>query len=197
MHLIVISGMLGAGKTSVMMNLIRQLTEKGYRLAVIENDFGNKGVDSGILQQNGIEVRELEGGCVCCTMKTGMIDTLRFLQDGHDPQVVLIEPTGIADPSYILNSVTDISGLTIDRISIITVVDSERYLKMKSMFERMLKNQLVVADIVLINKTDTQPAEALDEIESSVRSFSFDGPILRVQAEQGVNMGRIPEMISL
>lgn len=197
MHLIIVSGMLGVGKTSVVMDLIDRLTEKGRRIAVIENDIGAKGVDADMLRNGGTEVRELKGGCICCTMKSGLIDTLRFLEANHSPETVLVEPTGIADPAYILNSVDGVSGLTVDRRTVIIVIDAERYDRMRRMFERPLRNQLQVADLVLLNKIDTQDGDGLDSMEGSVRSLGYEGPVLRVQADNGTNMERIPEVLRL
>lgn len=195
MHLIVVSGMLGVGKTSVMIHLIDDLMAKGHKVSVIENDFGSKGIDGDIIRKNGMEVRELQGGCVCCTMKSGMIDALRFLQSNYNPDIVLMEPTGIADPSYILGSVDGITGLEVTRKSAIIVVDAERFMKMRKMFERPLKNQMNVADLVLINKIDTVTEEEAAEIERSIRELSYEGPIMRVQAEDRVNMDGITDVI--
>lgn len=195
MHLIVVSGMLGVGKTSVMIHLIDDLMARGHKVSVIENDFGSKGIDGDIIRKNGMEVRELKGGCVCCTMKSGMIDALRFLQSNYSPEIVLMEPTGIADPSYILGSVDGISGLDVTKKSTIIVIDAERFMKMRKMFERPLKNQMNVADLVLINKIDTVTDQEIKEIEGGIRELSYQGPIMKVQAEDRVNMNGIADVI--
>jgi len=194
MHLIVVSGMLGAGKTSVILHLIKHLEGK-VKLAVVENDFGSKGIDGDIIRSSGMEVQELKGGCICCTMKTGMIDALRFLESNHHPDMVIVEPTGIADPAYVLNSVDGISGLTIGRKTSIAVIDAERFLKMKRVFERPLKNQMNISDAVLMNKTDTQDDWTLDDIERDIRNMRYGGPILRINAELGTNIEGVMDVI--
>lgn len=195
MDLIIVSGMLGVGKTSVILKLAGPLAEGGRRIVIIENDFGALGVDSEIVRRNGMEVRELKGGCICCTLKAGLIDDLRSLQVNFSPDIAIIEPTGIADPEFIINSVKDVSGLRIDSVTTLIVIDAERFLKMKKMFERPLKNQLKVADVVLLNKVDAVSAKDLKEIEQCIRAFSYEGKIKRIQADKGIGLENVEEVM--
>jgi len=193
MRLLIVSGMLGSGKTSVILRVAETLSDNGSMVAIIENEIGSVGVDGEILERSGLKVRELKGGCICCTMKTGMIDTLRTLQAVVNPDIAIIEPTGIADPHQVIDAVDDVTGLTVTSIFTIIVVDAERFLKIRKMFERPLKNQVAVANLVLINKTDTVSNEEADGIEEHIRSLRYEGPILRVQADKGVNMEQVTQ----
>ncbi|MCL2890756.1 MAG: hypothetical protein FWF40_02545 [Methanomassiliicoccaceae archaeon] len=193
MRLLIVSGMLGSGKTSVILRVAERLSDNGSMVAIIENEIGSVGVDGEILERSGLKVRELKGGCICCTMKTGMIDTLRTLQAVVNPDIAIIEPTGIADPHQVIDAVDGVTGLSVTSIFTIIVVDAERFLKIKKMFERPLKNQVSVANLVLINKTDTVSDEEADAIEEHIRSLLYEGPIIRVQADKGVNMERVTE----
>jgi len=193
MRLLIVSGMLGSGKTSVILRVAERLSDNGSMVAIIENEIGSVGVDGEILERSGLKVRELKGGCICCTMKTGMIDTLRTLQAVVNPDIAIIEPTGIADPHQVIDAVDGVTGLSVTSIFTIIVVDAERFLKIKKMFERPLKNQVSVANLVLINKTDTVSNEEADAIEEHIRSLLYEGPIIRVQADKGVNMERVTE----
>ena len=193
MRLLIVSGMLGSGKTSVILRVAETLSDNGSMVAIIENEIGSVGVDGEILERSGLKVRELKGGCICCTMKTGMIDTLRTLQAVVNPDIAIIEPTGIADPHQVIDAVDDVTGLSVTSIFTIIVVDAERFLKIKKMFERPLKNQVAVANLVLINKTDTVSTEEADAIEEHIRSLQYEGPILRVQADKGVNIEQVTQ----
>jgi G3E family GTPase len=193
MRLLIVSGMLGSGKTSVILRVAETLSDNGSMVAIIENEIGSVGVDGEILERSGLKVRELKGGCICCTMKTGMIDTLRTLQAVVNPDIAIIEPTGIADPHQVIDAVDDVTGLSVTSIFTIIVVDAERFLKIKKMFERPLRNQVAVANLVLINKTDTVSAEDADAIEEHIRSLQYEGPILRVQADKGVNIEQVTQ----
>ncbi len=196
MRLLIVSGLLGVGKTSVIIDVLRRLNEDyGMRIAVVENDIGKKGIDSTVLERYGLEVKDLQGGCICCTLKDGLVNTLRLLEINMDPDMVIVEPTGIADPEYIIVGVEDVSGITLDDVKVIIVIDAERFLKIRKMFERPLKNQIDVADLVLINKMDTVSEAELEEIEGYVRELGFEGPVFPVQAEEGVNMEKVPSLL--
>lgn len=197
MHLLIVSGMLGVGKTSVILKLLEPMIEKQTRVIVIENDFGEYGIDSEVLERAGLKVRDLKGGCVCCTLQGGLVDSLRAMQLEYNPEVAIVEPTGIADPEFIVNSVTDVTGITLDKYTVAVVIDSERFLKVKKMFERPLKNQLKLAELVLLNKIDTVSSEDLDQIESDVRGFGYDGKIIRVRADTGEGMEDILEVLGI
>ena len=195
MRLLIVSGMLGSGKTSAILGIVDALSKKGLKIAIVENEIGSVGIDGEILERHGMQVKELKGGCICCTMKTGMIDTLRTLQAHIGPDLTIVEPTGIADPKQVIDAVGDVSGLTVLSLFTIIMVDAERFLKVKKMFERPLRNQLSVANLVLINKVDTVSSKEADEIEEHIRSWSYDGPILKVQADKKKGMKKAAEMI--
>lgn len=195
MRLLIVSGMLGSGKTSAILKIADLLSRRETSMAIIENEIGSVGIDGEILERHGMMVKELKGGCICCSMRTGMIDTLRTLEAHIKPDIAIIEPTGIADPKQVLTAVDGVTGLTITSVFTIIMVDAERILKVKRMFERPLRNQLGVADLVLINKIDTVSDAEAEEIEAYLRSMPYSGPMIRTQADRGHNMERAAEMI--
>jgi G3E family GTPase len=195
MRLLIVSGMLGSGKTSAILGIADILSDRGASIAILENEIGSVGIDGEILERSGMKVKELKGGCVCCSMRAGMIDALRTIEAQIRPDIAIVEPTGIADPNQVITAVDGVSGLTISSIYTIIMVDAERILKVRRMFERPLRNQLSVADLVLMNKTDTISSKEADDIEELLRSMSYGGPILRVQADKRVNIDKAAEMI--
>ncbi len=195
MHLVIVSGMLGSGKTSVILKLLDGMFPAGAKVAVIENEFGELGVDTEVLERSGMPVRDLKGGCICCTLAGGLADTLRGLSQ-YSPDYVVVEPTGIADPSIVVNSVTDVDGIHIDGITVLVTVDCERFLKVRMMFEHPLKNQFKVADAVLMNKVDTVSAEDLDAIEAGVREIGYGGKVIRIRADSGEGMDAVKGMFA-
>ena len=197
MRLIIVSGLLGVGKTSVILRMLDPMMAKGLKVVVIENDFGAMGVDSEVLEKNGMKVRDLKGGCICCTLQSGLVDSLRLLQIEYGPDYVIVEPSGIADPEFVINSVTDIDGIDLDGIFSAIVVDCERFLKVKRMFERPLRNQLKVADIALLNKIDTASPEDLDTIEDDLKGLGYDGPTARIRGDTGEGMERFSEALGI
>ena len=193
--LIVVSGMLGVGKTSVLLKLIDKVIAKGYKVVVIENEVGSKGVDGELINIAGTEVLELGGGCICCTMKSSLMETLMFIDANINPDIVIVEPSGIADPKHIVEVTEEMRDMSVSGLFTVIVADSERFSKMAMVFERPMRNQLDVADLVLLNKIDTRNADELNEIEQKIRDFGYKGEILRIRADIGENMERIPELI--
>ena len=197
MRLIVVAGMLGVGKTSVILRMLDPMIAKGRKVVVIENEFGSMGVDSEVLEKNGMKVRDLKGGCICCTMQASLVDNLRLLQIDYAPDYVIVEPSGIADPQFVVNSVTDVDGIDLDGIFVAVVIDCERFLKVRKMFERPLRNQLKVADIALLNKIDTVPESDLDLIAEGLKEFGYGGAVARVRGDTGEGMGAFAEAADL
>ncbi len=193
MKVVIVSGLLGVGKTSVILKMLDPLMADGTKVAVIENDFGAMGVDSEVLEKNGMKVRDLKGGCICCTMQGSLMDSLVSLKNEYDPGIVVIEPTGIADPEFIVGSVEAFPGIGLESTHVTVVVDCERFLKVQKMFERPLKNQLKLAEVAMLNKIDTVSAEDLDRIEAAIRGLGYDGPLKRIRGDTGEG---IPEAIS-
>jgi len=196
MEMVIISGFLGAGKTSVMLRLVEQLNQaNGIRIAVIENDFGKMGIDGEVMRKYGLDVRDLKGGCICCTLSANLVDTLRLLGANMDPDMVMVEPTGVADPEYILLAVKEYTGPPITKTRLLVVLDAERFLKIKRMFERPLKNHLRTANAVVINKADLVEDAVLEGIEAEIRGMGFDGKVIRASAESGDNMDKLAEVV--
>lgn len=197
MRLIVVAGLLGVGKTSVILRMLDPMIAKGLKVVVIENDFGAMGVDSEILEKNGMKVRDLKGGCICCTLQSGLVDSLRVLQIEYNPDYVIVEPSGIADPEFVVRSVTDISGIDLEGVFTAAVVDCERFLKVRRMFERPLRNQLKIADLALLNKVDTVTPEDADVIEGDLKDLGYSGPAIRVNGDTGEGIDRFAEALGI
>ena len=193
--IVIVSGMLGVGKTSVLLKIIDKIIAKGYKVAVIENEVGSKGVDGELINIAGTEVLELGGGCICCTMKSTLMETLMFIGTNINPDIVIVEPSGIADPKHIIDVSEEMHNFNVSGVFTVIVADSERFSLMAKVFERPMRNHLSVADLVLLNKIDTRNAEELNEIEQKIREFGYDGEILRIRADIGENMDGIPERV--
>ena len=197
MHLIIVAGLLGVGKTSVILRMLDPMIKKNLKTVVIENDFGSMGVDSEVIEKSGMKVRDLKGGCICCTLQSGLVDSLRTLQIDYKPDYVIVEPSGIADPEFVKNSVTDVTGIDLEGVFIAIVVDCERFLKVKRMFERPLKNQLKIANLALLNKIDTVSEEDLGAIEAELRNFGYKGPVARIRGDTGEGIERFAEALGI
>lgn len=150
----IITGFLGAGKTSLLNNLIRKHPEKKF--AIIENEFGETGIDGGLIAAAPEAIFELNNGCICCTLGDDFIFTLEnLLGSSYEFDHLLVETTGIADPSGIVDAF--ISGTTIQqRFRIDSVLCVADAVNMEDLFDQQpeVRKQIAQADLVLLNKTD-------------------------------------------
>ena len=200
----VITGFLGAGKTTL---LNRILTEQhGRKLAVIENEFGEVGVDNQLVVQGEEELFEMNNGCLCCSVRGDLIRILgRLLKRKDRLDGILIETTGLANPAPVAQTFfTDEEMRAAFRLdAILTVVDARHVLTHLEAGDESVK-QIAFADVILLNKTDlVTPAEA-DSVESRIRKINAIARIHRTQACElpldrvlgvgGFNLGRATEL---
>jgi G3E family GTPase len=177
----VLTGFLGAGKTTL---LNRILTEQhGKKLAVIENEFGEVGVDNQLVIQSDEELFEMNNGCICCTVRGDLIRILGRLMKRKDRlDSILIETTGLADPGPVAQTFfTDDEMRAAFRLDgIVTVVDAKHIWQHIDDTEEAQK-QVAFADVIILNKTDLVPPAELDKLEARIRQMNAAARIHRTQ----------------
>jgi len=200
----VLTGFLGAGKTTL---LNRILTEQhGKKIAVIENEFGEVGVDNQLVIQSDEEIFEMNNGCICCTVRGDLIRILgRLLKRKDKLDAILIETTGMANPAPVAQTFfTDDEMRTRFRLdAIVTVVDSKHVLQHLDAEDEAQK-QIAFADVILLNKTDLVSPAELDSLEQRIhginavakihRTQNCDLPLDRVLDVGGFNLSRATEL---
>ena len=190
MNVLCIAGFLGSGKTTILLEIARAMAEDGSSLAVIENEIGEVGIDGGYVREQGLPVRELFGGCICCTLQSGLAETLQTVQSRYAPDWVIVEPTGLAAPGDLLGVIVDHCP-EIDIIRVLTLVDAARWPMLLEIVEPLVTAQLKAADVVAVNKIDQVDDEALASVMQGVRALSGDATVLRVSAATGAGMERL------
>lgn len=165
----IITGFLGAGKTNLLNDLIARYPEK--RFAIVENEFGETGIDGGLIKAASDAIFELSNGCICCSLGDDFLKTLEsLLGSSHEFNHLLIETTGIADPSSIVDAF--VSGEGIQRQfridSVVCVVDAGNF---EDLYDDQpeVRLQLALADLVLVNKIDCVAATYLPQLEKLIR----------------------------
>ena len=179
MRVTLVCGLLGAGKTSFIMNLLKNSTE---RSVVLVNDFGSAGIDGKVVSSGGIETIELPSGCVCCSLKTGLLDTIQKITAELAPEHLVIEPSGVASPSGVLDA---LSQIELDMITVIGIIDASEYLELyeNDVYGRFFVEQISLSDVVIVNKTDLADRPTTD---STVSLISRLNPIAKIhEAVQG------------
>lgn len=184
MHFIIVSGLLGVDRSSVILDIIDSLHgEKGCKMALILNDFANKRINEEVKLRYGLQVKDLKGGCISCSLKTDLIDNIKDLQAMVNPDVILFEPSGTTDPEIVKNALKDCSGLNISKISCIVLLDAEIFPQTWQMFERPLRNHLKSADLVLAKNMYGLSPEGLTSMKERVLSLGYAGLIEEVNGE--------------
>ena len=195
MNILFVAGFLGSGKTTVLLEVARAMAEGGLKLAIIENEIGEVGVDGGYVREQGLPVQELFGGCICCTLQAGLVETLRAVDSRYAPDWVIIEPTGLAAPRDLLGVVVD-NCPSVDTIRVLTLVDAARWPMLLEVVEPLVAAQLEAADVVAVNKVDEVDEEALATVIESVRALAGSAAILPVSAATGAGIEDLMAAVS-
>ena len=187
-----ISGFLGSGKTTMVLSTIERIIQRKHKkVVVIVNDFGQVGIDGRVMEKFGLKVTEMPTGCICCTLGTDLLTTLRDVAEGFKPDLVIIEPTGVADPEAIHETLKLYTGPPLGSVRIAIIVDAVRYPVISKALARPLKNQLKAADVIVINKLDEVDEAAVTSIEQSIRELGLQTRIIPASATLGTNLDQV------
>lgn len=182
MHIIIISGFLGSGKTTTLLSLGKTIADHGKKVAIIVNEVGDVGIDGDTLSGSGLIAKELTSGCICCTLKISMELTLQTLEEEYKPDVVIIEPTGIALPLQIKEHVALMEINDLSFAPIITLIDASRLQKELEQIPRFIKTQITEAEILCINKIDIVPDTIIKEISENLSKLNSQAVIVAFSA---------------
>ena len=171
----IFSGFLGAGKTT----LIRKLIAEGYKnekLVLIENEFGEIAIDGGFLQDAGVEITEMNSGCICCTLVGDFTKALRQVMDDYKPDRIIIEPSGVGKLSDVAAAVERVEGAVIGCRT--TVVDAGRCRMYARNFGEFFNDQVANADIIVLSRTDTASPDKVVTATEILRALNARATII-------------------
>jgi G3E family GTPase len=180
----VLTGFLGAGKTTLLNHILT--AQHGKRIAVIENEFGEIGVDQELVINAEEEIFEMNNGCICCTVRGDLIRILGNLMKRKDRfDYIMIETTGLADPGPVAQTffVDDEMQSQMKLDGIVTVVDAKHIWQHIDDSDEA-KEQIAFADVILLNKTDLVPAEDLDRLEGRIKNMNAAAKVIRCKDAQ-------------
>ena len=159
----IVSGFLGAGKTTLIQKLIKE-SFQGEKLVLIENEYGEVGIDGGFLKESGITISELNSGCICCTLVGDFAKNMREVVETYHPDRIIVEPSGVGKLSDVMNSVVDVAkDLDLELNSLITVVNGKKALKQMKAFGEFFNNQVENATTIILSRTQEMDEEKLEE----------------------------------
>ena len=190
----IFSGFLGAGKTT----LIKKLISEGYdtkNIVLIENEFGEIGVDTGFLRESGIQINEMVAGCICCTLVGDFGKALNEVVEKYKPERILIEPSGVGKLSDVIIAVQDLHNEDIELNAFTTVVDAKRYKMYMDNFGEFFANQVEHAGTIFLSHQQGMDSAKLDEIVKDIRTLNENANIVTTDWDQltGAKMLEIME----
>ncbi len=196
MDILIVAGFLGSGKTTLVLSVIGSLIERTDRkIVVIVNDFGTVGIDGSLMTRYGLEVMELASGCVCCTLGPDLLQTVKDIEEKLGPDMIVVEPTGVADPQAIIRVLEHYKPSGPLRFQSAVVVDASRFDVILKALGPPMTAQVRAADIIVLNKMDTVPEGELRRMEAVLRTINADVPIIPISAVQGTNVERFVEAV--
>lgn len=185
MKVMIIGGFLGSGKTTTILKISKRLRDTRKRTAIIVNEIGDIGLDGDILTNPDIVTEELTSGCICCTLRISMQYTLQTLEEEFKPDVVIIEPTGIAFPGQIREEIETMGLSDLSFAPVVTLVDPGRFGTEAKEIPRFIETQIKEAEILCINKIDITPAEIVYSTEKMLLEINPEARILKLSAKLG------------
>ena len=177
----IFSGFLGAGKTT----LIRKLIAEGYgkeKLVLIENEFGEIAIDGGFLQDAGVEITEMNSGCICCTLVGDFTKALKKVMEDYAPDRILIEPSGVGKLSDVAAAVERVEGAHIG--AKVTVVDAGKAKMYMRNFGEFFNDQVANADLLVMSRTDSVKPERILEATELLTALNPEAGLITTPWEQ-------------
>lgn len=173
----IFSGFLGAGKTT----LIKKLIKEGYKnekLVLIENEFGEIGIDGGFLKEAGIQINEMNSGCICCSLVGDFREALSKVLDEYNPDRIIIEPSGVGKLSDVINAVKQVVNDNVQLNSFITVADASKVKVYMKNFGEFYNNQIENAGTIILSRTQNITADKLNKALELIKEHNTKAAIV-------------------
>ncbi len=180
----VISGFLGAGKTTLIKKLLKEALD-GSKTVLIENEFGEIGIDGGFLKEAGIEIKEMNSGCICCSLVGDFGTSLKEVINSYAPERILIEPSGVGKLSDVLKAVEDVAeDLDVQVNSAVAVVDASKCKMYIKNFGEFFINQIAYAGTIILSRTDKVSQDKINQCIEMIREHNEKATIITTPLAQ-------------
>ena len=179
----IFSGFLAAGKTTLIKKLIAE-GYKGEKLVLIENEFGDIGIDGGFLQDAGVEITEMNSGCICCSLVGDFGKALEKVLADYAPDRILIEPSGVGKLSDVIRAVQNINAHDVELDGFTTIVDAKKCKMYQKNFGEFFNNQITYASCIILSHTTGLSAEKIDDVIARLKELNPAAPIVTTEWDQ-------------
>ena len=177
------SGFLGAGKTTLIKKMIAE-SYRGQKLVLIENEFGQIGIDGGFLQESGINITEMNSGCICCSLVGDFGKALTQVIEEYDPDRIVIEPSGVGKLSDVIAAVNKVTNADVTLGYTVAVVDAGKVKVYMKNFGEFYNNQVETASTIILSRTDAISQQKLDNAVAMLREHNAQATIVTTPWDQ-------------
>ena len=174
----IVSGFLGAGKTTFIKKLIGEAIQS-EQTVLIENEFGEIGIDGGFLKDSGIKIKEMNSGCICCSLAGDFATSLKEILTKFKPDRIIIEPSGVGKLSDVMKAVADVEEeLEVEHNCAVTVVDVKKCKMYMKNFGEFFNNQIQFAGTIILSRADIADQKKIDEAVALIRNINPTATII-------------------
>lgn len=173
----IISGFLGAGKTTLIKKLIKE-SLGNEKIVLIENEFGEIGIDGSFMKDSGIEITEMNSGCICCSLVGDFSEALKKVVSEYHPDRIIIEPSGVGKLSDVIKAVKDVHEHELQLNSYVTVIDAKKCMSYAKNFGEFFNNQIEYASTIVLSRTQDSTDKQLYECVHTIKNFNTAAKII-------------------
>lgn len=195
MHLLLVTGFLGSGKTTLIIRLAQVAATQGLRVAILVNEIGEIGIDDQLMRQLDLNVWEMVSGCICCTLSADLVTTLHQLDRDYRPDLAILEPSGAAEPDNILQALRYYKGRPLESIRSVSVLDPLRLPELFQVLTPLITKQLAHAELLLINKADLATADQIAETRRIAMETNPEARMMIISAREALPPTMLMELM--
>ena len=190
MFVCIIGGFLGSGKTTLLMKIAANCKRSGMSAAILVNEMGEIGIDGSTIKAEGYDAIELPDGCICCSLSGTLQNALKSIDRDIHPDILIIEPTGLALPHKVAELVHT-SLIDSDYTISIGIADASRFNELMDAKEEFFKRQLVSSEFIIISKADLVSKEEMQTVENKLKSIFPEKDLIQVSAVSGTGLNEV------
>jgi G3E family GTPase len=188
MNLLLFSGFLGSGKSTLILELAKTLAAQGVTTGFIVNEVGDVGIDGQVMSDGGLDVYEITAGCICCQLGVDLVQTLGALAERYAPEVVIVEASGVATPEGVLSALEYYRRGDLSQVRIVTVVDPTRLAALLEVMTPLIESQITGADLLVVTKTDQATAAELEGARTAAGRLNSRASLHAVSAKDEASL---------